>query len=423
MTSALPLAAAPSYTSPPLVNSISTIQPLPSPPANDAELPKPGNHHSSVADATGHHASNSMLASRRQNVSLPAFTFPSPGQRSFGYGLHSPAPSLLTPPSGNDHLGPVDGSNAVSQSFWAAAAPSHTNPSSSAFSYASAAPSQPAYATASSTAYTSRGIVSPVSSSRSQPLSPHHQEAVPSSNTNGQPSFDGASYSSNLAVPTTHGSSYSPGFSYSGQGPLTPVTQNSLASPHDAYASPPSSLPPPTPSSGYYSQHNPSYSYNGHPISVGPASPPVHRPPPNGSLSHLHPLHASGSLTHPGYQSAHPRYLSSGIAASVYAQHGASIIHGLTPHLAGSPLQHAHIHPSQHASVPHQERPFRCDQCPQSFNRNHDLKRHKRIHLAVKPFPCPNCDKSFSRKDALKRHVLVKGCGNASASSKPASTS
>lgn len=49
-----------------------------------------------------------------------------------------------------------------------------------------------------------------------------------------------------------------------------------------------------------------------------------------------------------------------------------------------------------------QDRPFKCDECPQSFNRNHDLKRHKRIHLAVKPFPCSHCDKSFSRKDALK---------------------
>jgi uncharacterized Zn-finger protein len=51
---------------------------------------------------------------------------------------------------------------------------------------------------------------------------------------------------------------------------------------------------------------------------------------------------------------------------------------------------------------PPNDRPFKCDQCPQSFNRNHDLKRHKRIHLAVKPFPCGHCDKSFSRKDALK---------------------
>jgi hypothetical protein len=49
-----------------------------------------------------------------------------------------------------------------------------------------------------------------------------------------------------------------------------------------------------------------------------------------------------------------------------------------------------------------QSRSFRCDECLQSFARNHDLKRHKRIHLAVKPFPCAHCDKSFSRKDALK---------------------
>lgn len=54
------------------------------------------------------------------------------------------------------------------------------------------------------------------------------------------------------------------------------------------------------------------------------------------------------------------------------------------------------------APAPHSDRPFKCDTCPQSFNRNHDLKRHKRIHLAVKPFPCGHCDKSFSRKDALK---------------------
>ncbi|KAF2271999.1 uncharacterized protein EI97DRAFT_239390 [Westerdykella ornata] len=66
------------------------------------------------------------------------------------------------------------------------------------------------------------------------------------------------------------------------------------------------------------------------------------------------------------------------------------------------------------------DRPFKCDQCPQCFNRNHDLKRHKRIHLAVKPFPCNHCDKSFSRKDALKRHILVKGCGNPD--KKPTST-
>lgn len=51
-------------------------------------------------------------------------------------------------------------------------------------------------------------------------------------------------------------------------------------------------------------------------------------------------------------------------------------------------------------------RPFKCDQCPQTFNRNHDLKRHKRIHLALKPYPCGHCEKSFFRKDALKVRSL-----------------
>lgn len=94
---------------------------------------------------------------------------------------------------------------------------------------------------------------------------------------------------------------------------------------------------------------------------------------------------------------------------------------------AASMQQMYGAHPGTQQPPPN-DRPFKCDQCPQSFNRNHDLKRHKRIHLAVKPFPCNHCDKSFSRKDALKvrslptigndvslthnqRHILVKGCG------------
>ncbi|ORX36863.1 hypothetical protein BD324DRAFT_608862 [Kockovaella imperatae] len=60
--------------------------------------------------------------------------------------------------------------------------------------------------------------------------------------------------------------------------------------------------------------------------------------------------------------------------------------------------------------LPLVDKPFKCDECVQSFNRNHDLKRHKRIHLAVKPFGCEKCGKTFSRKDALRRHWLVKGC-------------
>ncbi|KAI1779380.1 hypothetical protein F4818DRAFT_249148 [Hypoxylon cercidicola] len=72
--------------------------------------------------------------------------------------------------------------------------------------------------------------------------------------------------------------------------------------------------------------------------------------------------------------------------------------------------QHQMYSNSQHNL--HSDRPFKCDTCNSGFNRNHDLKRHTRIHLAIKPFPCTFCDKSFSRKDALKRHRLVKGCGS-----------
>lgn len=84
--------------------------------------------------------------------------------------------------------------------------------------------------------------------------------------------------------------------------------------------------------------------------------------------------------------------MQSGILPGFNSGHIAS-----TQHLYGA-------HPVAHPGLPGPtaDRPFKCDQCPQSFNRNHDLKRHKRIHLAVKPFPCAHCDKSFSRKDALK---------------------
>ena len=74
---------------------------------------------------------------------------------------------------------------------------------------------------------------------------------------------------------------------------------------------------------------------------------------------------------------------------------------------SGHAAQMQHYYNGQQGQQP-VDRPFKCDQCPQSFNRNHDLKRHKRIHLAVKPFPCGHCDKSFSRKDALKVRFLTR---------------
>ena len=49
------------------------------------------------------------------------------------------------------------------------------------------------------------------------------------------------------------------------------------------------------------------------------------------------------------------------------------------------------------------ERPFRCTRCPAGFARNHDLKRHERLH-DDKAWQCTGCAKAFSRRDALTRH-------------------
>ncbi|KAJ1655052.1 hypothetical protein IWQ61_005127 [Dispira simplex] len=57
-------------------------------------------------------------------------------------------------------------------------------------------------------------------------------------------------------------------------------------------------------------------------------------------------------------------------------------------------------------------RPYKCPTCNQSFSRNHDLKRHIKIHSGIKPHQCQRCGKRFGRSDALKRHSLVKRCRN-----------
>lgn len=172
------------------------------------------------------------------------------------------------------------------------------------------------------------------------------------------------------------------------------------------------------------------YSFGTHPSSMQPSptsSGPASR---SGLAAPLHHMQAGGgmptpvqygggSLPRPGYS-----YQSQMPVMSNIGNPGGhmSLLNGSMAGGAGgggaprgypfAPPGHHGYHVAHHQGPQshHQERPFKCDICAQAFNRNHDLKRHKRIHLAVKPFPCNNCDKSFSRKDALKRHRLVKGC-------------
>ena len=138
-----------------------------------------------------------------------------------------------------------------------------------------------------------------------------------------------------------------------------------------------------------YTRPFPSYSL---PAMSGPIMSNVHSP--NGQMALLGSMHQH---LLPGFNSGHAA------AASMHHMYGGA--HQSLPHPHSShhgPHGMSGMMQSNSGSGPQSDRPFRCDLCPQSFNRNHDLKRHKRIHLAVKPFPCAHCDKSFSRKDALK---------------------
>ncbi|KAM0260622.1 hypothetical protein ACHAQJ_002685 [Trichoderma viride] len=192
-----------------------------------------------------------------------------------------------------------------------------------------------------------------------------------------------------------------------------PAPSNSAA--HvDSYTHNRSSISGPSYSSSSAPQHQSNYPYGTQP------SQPNHSPTGAGSLPRG--LGLSGqqplpSMAHPSsyrtYQTYQPLSTMGGPVMSNIHQPGSqlSMIPGMVATGYGPAPTMMYQHPQPQ---PQSERPFKCDQCVQSFSRNHDLKRHKRIHLAVKPFPCTYCAKSFSRKDALKRHRLVKGCENKS---------
>ena len=214
------------------------------------------------------------------------------------------------------------------------------------------------------------------------------------------------------------------------QTPLSATTtQASPITGTDAYSQRPQSTP-----SAYYGGSQPSSAQQSSFPTFNNSSPvqqsPMNAPP---QVSRISPLNAQGNPFSPpttqASQFPRPSYTTYSLPAmSAPAQMNGPIMSNIhNPNnpmgmvgmqsnglpggiLAGYHSGHAaHLQQQMYGTPPqppHNERPFKCDQCPQSFNRNHDLKRHKRIHLAVKPFPCNWCEKSFSRKDALKVYLL-----------------
>lgn len=190
----------------------------------------------------------------------------------------------------------------------------------------------------------------------------------------------------------------------------SPTTASSHANPyHRTSHSQPSYYPP----SSTPQQSFPSYSSPGLPTTQHATS------SARSSIVSMPPHASSAAMQQPGqYAPRHyaqafpplPHTISGSVMTNLNAPNGPmSLLHNPMGPIAG-PHHMYSVYGHPHSTQTN-ERPFRCDVCPQSFNRNHDLKRHKRIHLSVKPYPCNHCEKSFSRKDALKRHRLVKGCG------------
>jgi uncharacterized Zn-finger protein len=55
-------------------------------------------------------------------------------------------------------------------------------------------------------------------------------------------------------------------------------------------------------------------------------------------------------------------------------------------------------------------KPYKCSECQNTFNRKNSLLRHQRIHSGAKPYECNYCSKRFSRKDILSRHKASLKC-------------
>lgn len=383
-------------------------------------------------------APNNSFTARRPNASnLPSFELPPPPlsnlhQKYQNYpNIHSTQPTattltsvgnLLTPPSNSSADGISPGSSAITSGSSQGAVPPFTpngsggmwpppNTGNTPYGFQSGNPPQQPFGQGRGLFSPSlnsivRGNNSPTAGELSAPpyeLPQYTSASVPMS----APSLPAVQHQQQMIGNAMMG----------GQTPVSAsVTHPSPVHSQEAFA-----RPPPTPQ--YYSASQPpsatpqqgsfSYSSGPSPVQQSPVSAhgPMKMSPVNGPGPIPPPQHTPQSYQRPYTYPLPGPVLSNVGNPNGHLQMVGGLPHGVIPgynsgHAAQ--MQQMYGHPQQ---TPPNDRPFRCDQCPQSFNRNHDLKRHKRIHLAVKPFPCGHCDKSFSRKDALKvrtrEHMLL----------------